>query len=91
MDYQKILKDEGFKNVYTWHDDSGTKYPKHSHKDKVTIIITSGSVTFYFSDGSTKKISKNERFDVPVNTEHEAIVGPEGCDYVVGEMIEGDS
>jgi hypothetical protein len=29
--------------------------------------------------------------DVPPQTPHTATVGPNGCDYIVGEMVEGDS
>lgn len=91
MTPQNILKSEGFVHIYDWHDEAGTNYESHSHKGKVSIFIESGSVTFIFSDGTTKIVSSGERFDVPVGLEHSAIVGPEGCDYIVGEMIEGDS
>jgi mannose-6-phosphate isomerase-like protein (cupin superfamily) len=66
-------------------------YESHAHKGEVTLFITQGDVTFYFSDSTTKTISTGERFDVPKGVTHEAVVGKNGCDYVVGEMIEGDS
>lgn len=90
QEYKKILEQEGFKHIYEWHDDAGVIYPKHAHKDKVTIFITAGSVKLDFS-GEEKVVSTGERFDVPVGVEHSAVVGIDGCDYVVGEMIEGDS
>ncbi len=77
--------------MYEWHDEPNTEYTKHSHKGKVTLFILSGDVTFHFSDSTSKTISSGQRFDVPVGLEHEAVVGLNGCDYIVGEMIEGDS
>lgn len=91
MKPQEILKSEGFVHVYEWHDEPGTKYPVHAHKGKVTIFIEKGDVTFHFSDNTTHIVKIGERFDVPIGLEHSAVVGPNGCDYVVGEMIEGDS
>ncbi|MEK7639218.1 MAG: cupin domain-containing protein [Patescibacteria group bacterium] len=86
----KILEDEGFTHVFEWQDKPGTIYQTHTHKGKVTIFITDGSVTFDFS-GDKKEVKAGERFDVPVGAPHSAIVGSQGALYVVGEMIEGDS
>lgn len=83
------LVSEGFSNVYEWKDDPGTRYESHSHKGKVTLFIVSGSVTFY--GNINKVLSSGDCFEVPVGVEHSAIVGPEGCEYVVGEEIDGDS
>jgi quercetin dioxygenase-like cupin family protein len=83
------LISEGFPEVYEWKDEAGTEYPEHAHKGRVALYITKGSITFY--GGIEKTISVGERFDVPVGVVHSAIVGPEGCEYVVGEEIEGDT
>jgi hypothetical protein len=91
MNPREILQKEGFTHVYEWHDVPNTEYPKHAHKGKVTLYITRGDVTFIFSDSTTKTISSGQRFDVPVGLEHRAKVGSNGCNYVVGEMIEDDS
>jgi len=44
-----------------------------------------------FSGETVATVIAGERFDVPIGTKHSAVVGPEGCDWVVGEEIEGDS
>lgn len=85
----QALKDEGFAHVFTWRDEPGTQYLEHSHKGKVSFYLTKGSVTF--SGDIKRTVSAGERFDVPVGVKHSAIVGAEGCDWVVGEEIEGDS
>ncbi len=48
-----------------------------------------GSVTF--SGGINQTVHVGERCDVPIGIPHSAIVGEGGCDWIVGEEIEGDS
>ncbi len=84
------LTEEGFQHIYEWKDGPDTKYPAHTHKGEVAIYILSGGVTFNFG---TKEVTlKNgDRFDVPVGEVHSAKVGPNGCHFLVGEMIRDDS
>jgi len=84
------LEKEGFPHVYEWQDKPGTVYPEHSHQDKVTLFITEGSVDLTIAD-VTHSLRTGDRFDVPPGLPHSALVGPQGCQYVVGEMIDGDS
>lgn len=91
MQPQEILQSEGFVHIYKWHDEPNTQYPSHAHKGKVTLFIETGEVRFTFADTTTHTIKADERFDVPVGLEHTATVGSSGCDYIVGEMIKGDS
>ena len=84
------LEKEGFAYVYEWQDKPGTVYPSHQHQDKVTIFITEGSLELVIG-GGLHKLRPGDRFDIPPQTEHSATVGPAGCQYVVGEMVEGDS
>jgi len=88
--YIQKFEDEGFTSVYEWQDPAGTVYDEHAHAGRVSIFVTDGSITFTIA-GSTRQVSANERFDVPVNTPHSAVVGPEGWIAIVGEEIEGDS
>ena len=93
---KELLNKEGFVHVYDWHDEPGTTYPPHAHKGEVTIYIVQGSVTFHFTEPDVHgmqdvPLTFGACFKVPVGREHTATVGPEGCTYVVGEMIEGDS
>jgi uncharacterized RmlC-like cupin family protein len=91
MNPEDILKSEGFVHVYKWHDEPGVEYTKHQHKDKVAMYVTAGDVRFRFQDGTEQLVTVGQRFDVPVGLKHTAKVGLKGCDYVVGEMIKGDS
>ena len=89
-DLKKKLTAQGFPIVYDWTDAPNTAYSEHQHIGKVSFYVTRGSVIFDFS-GEKKIISAGEYIDVPVQTKHTALVSPEGCDYVVGQEIEGDA
>jgi hypothetical protein len=86
----KTLEREGFPCIYEWSDGPGTVYEPHSHQDKVTIFVTEGTLEFTIN-GETKQLRAGDRVDVPPLTAHEALVGPNGCQLVVGEMVDGDS
>lgn len=83
------LTAEGFPIVYEWTDAPGTIYEDHAHHGRVSFYVTRGSVTF--SGGIHQTVSAGERIDVPVGVRHTAVVGSEGCEYVVGQEIEGDA
>ncbi len=85
----QTFEDEGFASVYEWQDPAGTIYNEHSHKGKVSIFVTDGSITFDFN-GVKKEVGTNHRFDVPVGVPHSAIVGPEGWIAIIAEEIAED-
>jgi quercetin dioxygenase-like cupin family protein len=86
----KKFEDEGFVSVYEHQDAAGTGYEDHTHKGRVSLFVTDGSITFDF-EGEKKEVKANERFDVPVGKIHSAVVGARGWIVIVGEEIEGDS
>ncbi len=84
------LRKEGFKHIYEWTDRPNAVYNEHHHKDKVKLSIVSGSITFTI-DEEEKTLTAGKTLSIPPQTNHSAVVGPNGCTYIVGEMIEGDS
>ena len=88
--YIQKFEEEGFTSVYEWQDPAGKIYPEHSHKGKVSIFVTDGSITFDL-DGVEKEIVAPRRFDIPANTPHSAVVGPQGWIAIIGEEVKGDS
>ena len=78
-----------YPSVYEWKDESGHVYQSHAHKGKTSLYVVQGQVTF--TSGINKTLKEGDLFDVPPGIEHTAIVGPEGCEFIVGEEIEGDS
>ncbi len=87
-DIKKELEQE-FPIVYEWVDAPNTIYEEHFHQGKVSFYVTKGSVTF--SGGIEKTVVAGDYFNVPVGVKHTAVVGPEGCEYIVGQEIEGDA
>jgi quercetin dioxygenase-like cupin family protein len=86
----QTLEKEGFPYVYEWKDEPGTVYPEHLHQDKVSIFITDGSLELMIGD-ERHLLKTGDRFDITPQVLHSGVVGPLGCQYVVGEMIDGDS
>jgi quercetin dioxygenase-like cupin family protein len=86
----QALEKEGFLHVYEWQDKPGMVYPEHVHQDKVSIFVTEGSVELTIQN-ETHPLRAGDRYDISPQVPHSAVVGPHGCQYVVGEMIEGDS
>ena len=84
------LEKENWPHVYEWQDKPGTVYSEHSHQGKVVLYITEGSIDFTIA-GVTHHLKTGDRFDVPPQTPHSAIVGDEGVQFVVAEEIDGDS
>ena len=84
------LEKENWPYIYEWQDKPGTVYPEHGHQGKVVLYITEGSIDLTIG-GTTHHLKTGDRFDVPPQTIHSAVVGSMGAQYVVGEEIDGDS
>lgn len=85
-----LLKKEGLAHVYEWTDKPNTEYPEHSHKGKVSFYVIEGSILMNI-DGVNTLVRAGDRMNVPVGVPHTGKVGPEGCTFIVGEEIKGDS
>jgi quercetin dioxygenase-like cupin family protein len=83
----QTLENEGFKDVYEWSGEPGVVRPEHTHKDEVTVIVTEGSIDIKI-EGEIKTLRAGDRFDIPPDVLHSALVGPSGCQTVVGKMGE---
>jgi quercetin dioxygenase-like cupin family protein len=85
-----LLKDEGFLHVYEWKDAPNAVYPNHSHKGKVSFYVLNGDIAVTLG-GIERVINAGDRLDIPPGTEHSAKVGANGCEFLIGEEIQGDS
>lgn len=88
--YISDLEKDDFSHIYEWQDSPGTIYAEHSHRGRVTLCLTDGSITMTIA-GTPKELIAPTVFEVPVGVPHSAIVGPQGAIYIVGEEFEGDS
>lgn len=78
------LKREGFSHTYVWEDGPNARYPDHTHRMEAAHIILKGEMTLRMG-GKSQTYHTGERCDVPANATHSAIMGPQGCRYLVGE------
>jgi len=81
---EKQLSAEGFTHTYVWEDGPGAYYTDHTHPTKTAHVIIHGEMTIT-CDRGTKTYKTGERFDVPAHTVHSAKMGPQGCQYLIGE------
>lgn len=83
------FKNNGYIHVFEWVDKPNTLYEEHEHKGRTAFYVTQGSVTF--TSGLSGTFKTGDRLDVPLGVKHTAVVGSEGCEWIVAEEIEGDS
>lgn len=84
------LEKENWPHIYEWQDKPGAIYHEHCHQGRVVLYVTEGSIDLTIAD-VTHRLKTGDRLDVPPDTPHTAVVGPDGAQFVVGEEIEGDS
>lgn len=84
QEWIKKLKAEGFTNIYVWHDKASAHYPPHTHSSLSAHIILEGEMTLIMNSNK-QTFTQGERFDVPAGKTHEAIIGKQGCKYVIAE------
>ncbi|KAA8645888.1 hypothetical protein EYZ11_002063 [Aspergillus tanneri] len=91
---EQLVRDWGFGHVFTWSDGRDSHYPPHSHAGLTTHLILRGTMTITYPEdnaklhnGEVKKetFGTGARVDVPAGKLHEVWIGPEGCEYVIGE------
>jgi mannose-6-phosphate isomerase-like protein (cupin superfamily) len=83
--FERQLRDEGFRRVYTWEDDAHAFYPDHTHPVDTAHVVLEGEMTLTVG-GTTKTYTAGERPpDVPARAVHSARMGPAGCRYLIGE------
>jgi len=75
---------EGFSLIYVWEDGPNTRYPDHTHRVETAHIVLSGEMTLLM-DGISKTYRVGDRCDVPAKAVHSALMGPQGCRYLIGE------
>lgn len=88
---EHLVRQWGFQHVFTWSDGSNAYYSPHRHGDVTTHLVRHGTFTVNYPEDNTNGEVKKETFgpgariDVPAGKLHEVWIGPEGCEYVIGE------
>lgn len=78
------LHEEGFSVTYVWRDKPEAFYPDHTHCKLTAHIVIEGQMTLTM-DGKAQTYYAGDRCDVPAGAVHSALMGPHGCQYLVGE------
>ncbi len=85
----QTLEKEGFSYVYEGSCLPGATYSDLVSQEKVTLFVTEGSVETSINS-QTKTLKVGDRFNIQPHNPLFIVVGQNGCQYVIGEMIEGD-
>ncbi|HTS10860.1 MAG TPA: cupin domain-containing protein [Candidatus Limnocylindrales bacterium] len=87
MDVRELeskLQKEGYTHTYVWKDASEVFYPNHTHPGETAHIILDGQMTLTMN-GKSEVYYPGDRCDVPAQAVHSALMGPKGCEYLIGE------
>ncbi len=69
----------------SWSNGPGDRYAAHSHAYTKLLMCAAGSITFRVGEADeTVELHPGEGFVLPPDTQHAAIVGPEGCTCLEG-------
>lgn len=83
-DLESRLRGEGFTHTYIWRDAAETFYPDHTHDKLTAHVILEGQMTLTMN-GKAETYRAGDRCDVPAGVVHSALMGPQGCEYLIGE------
>jgi quercetin dioxygenase-like cupin family protein len=83
--FERQLREEGFRHVYTWQDAAGAFYADHTHPMDIAHIVLEGEMTLTCLGVTTTYRAGERPPDIPAGTVHAARMGPAGCRYLIGE------
>lgn len=74
----RLCADQGL-HPYPWSNGPHDIYSAHSHSYAKVIYVMRGSITFGLPElGQQLTLKAGDRLDLPANTVHDAVVGPQG-------------
>ncbi len=63
----------------TWSNGPGDRYAAHDHAFDKVIVVAAGSIRFGLADlAETVHLRVGDRLELPAETAHDALVGPDG-------------
>jgi len=74
----KLCAEQGL-NPYAWSNGPHDTYSAHTHSYDKVIYVVRGSITFGLPElGQQLTLKAGDQLDLPANTVHNAVVGPQG-------------
>ena len=87
MDKKEIgerLRKEGYESIRELSDPANIEFPEHDHAGDHVLVVIKGSIEIA-AEGKKILFKAGETFYSPAKIPHSAKIGPEGCEYIVGE------
>ena len=85
IELKKSLIKKGY-NVYVWSDKPNEHYKSHNHPYDTKLIILRGSMKLTM-ENRIFELKPGKEFYIKAKEMHGALIGKEGCRYLVGEKI----
>ncbi len=79
------VRNEGFDPICI-HDGPGRIYSPHHHPETKLLVFLEGEMTVKVGQKSYQ-CRRGDRFVIPGNVEHTAVVGPQGCVFLWSEKL----
>jgi quercetin dioxygenase-like cupin family protein len=74
----KLCAEQGL-SPYQWSNGPHDVYSAHKHPYDKVIYVVRGSITFGLpGEGREILLKAGDRLDLPADTDHDAVVGPQG-------------
>lgn len=83
IDFEKLLKAEGYKEIETKQLSAGTHNAAHDHPFDVRALVLGGEITLTV-EGSARAYREGEVFTMAAGCRHVEDIGPDGVRYLVG-------
>lgn len=75
---RQLLAAQGLR-PYRWANGPGDDYAAHQHTYHKVIYVVQGEIVFEFpEENRTLRLRAGDRLDLPAETRHAAVVGPQG-------------
>ena len=78
------LKGQGYTTIHEYKDEPGEFIDTHSHNLEEYLFVLKGSMEVVL-ESEHSVCREGDGLAIHANMMHSATVGPEGCDYIVGE------
>ena len=73
--------DTGAATLVRYDFEPGAGYPEHAHPEEQTVVVLSGSVTFYVA-GEACPLGAGDVLPTAGGVPHRAVAGPDGVTFV---------
>ncbi len=80
---EEVLLEDGF-DPFAWIDQPDKRYELHAHSHDEMIWVIRGSMRFKVGDRRFD-LGPGDKLALPRGHQHEASVGADGCEYLVGQ------